>query len=464
MKACLPPHRIRARFARALSAMYRQEVPKYGKLVELVRRINAETLEARPELREQLDLGGDLQRLTEERHGAIRLGLPSELGTMRRLFAVMGMLPVGYYDLSEAGIPVHSTAFRPLDIDELNANPFRIFTSLLRLDLIADHDLREQARRLLDRRNIFTPRLLELIDLAERQGGLDEAESGEFVTEALHSFRWHREATVDHASYQRFLATHRLVADIVCFKGPHINHLTPRTLDIDRVQREMPAAGLDPKTILEGPPPRRHPILLRQTSFKALQEPVRFSDGAAGEHRARFGEIEQRGMALTPKGRALYDELLDRVRQAVPDAVTDPGRYYRTLQQLFAEFPDDLDSLRHRDLAYFRYHPGPEPATASDSLDGLLAAGALRITPITYEDFLPVSAAGIFQSNLDERESQAIRRSPNQQAFEQALGCPVNSEFAHYAAIQRASLEQSLQRLGVDARRREALLQTLTGA
>jgi uncharacterized glyoxalase superfamily metalloenzyme YdcJ len=34
----------------------------------------------------------------------------------------------------------------------------------------------------------------------------------------------------------------------------------------------------------------------------------------AGEHRgthsARFGEIEQRGVALTPKGRALYDRLL----------------------------------------------------------------------------------------------------------------------------------------------------------
>jgi uncharacterized glyoxalase superfamily metalloenzyme YdcJ len=462
MKTCLPPHRIRARFARALSAMYRREVPKYGTLVELVRRINAETLENRPELRDQLDLGGDLQRLTEERHGAIRLGLPSELNTMRRLFAVMGMLPVGYYDLSEAGIPVHSTAFRPLDIDELNANPFRIFTSLLRLDLIADDDLREQARRLLEQRNIFTPRLLELIDLAERQGGLDEAESGEFVNEALHCFRWHREATVDHDRYQRFLATHRLVADIVCFKGPHINHLTPRTLDIDRVQREMPAAGLDPKTILEGPPPRRHPILLRQTSFKALREPVRFNDGTAGEHRARFGEIEQRGMALTPAGRARYDELLGQVRRAVPDAVAEPGRYYRMLEQLFSEFPDDLDSLRRQGLAYFRYHPGAEPAR-SDHIDGLLAEGALRLTPITYEDFLPVSAAGIFQSNLDERETQAIRRAPNQQAFEQALGCPVNSEFAHYAAIERASLEHSLQQLGMDERRREALLQTLAG-
>ena len=38
-----------------------------------------------------------------------------ELAGLRRLFAVMGMYPVGYYDLSPAGVPVHSTCFRPID-------------------------------------------------------------------------------------------------------------------------------------------------------------------------------------------------------------------------------------------------------------------------------------------------------------------------------------------------------------
>ena len=44
-------------------------------------------------------------------------------------------MPVGYYDLSVAGVPVHSTAFRPIDVESLNRNPFRIVTSLLRLEL-----------------------------------------------------------------------------------------------------------------------------------------------------------------------------------------------------------------------------------------------------------------------------------------------------------------------------------------
>ncbi len=33
-----------------------------------------------------------------------------------------------------------------------------------------------------------------------------------------------------------------------------------------------------------------------------------FAGQKQGTHTARFGEIEQRGVALTPKGRQLYDD------------------------------------------------------------------------------------------------------------------------------------------------------------
>lgn len=63
----------------------------------------------------------------------------------------------GYYDLSTAGLPVHATAFRATDLTLLE-NPFRIFTSLLRLDLIADEATRELARCTLAARDIFSTR------------------------------------------------------------------------------------------------------------------------------------------------------------------------------------------------------------------------------------------------------------------------------------------------------------------
>ena len=111
-----------------MSDMYRQEVPQYGTLLDLVADINADVLAGSPELRDSLARSASLERLNLERHGAIRLGTAAELATMRRVFAVMGMEPVGYYDLSVAGIPVHSTAFRPVGDAALAANPFRVFT------------------------------------------------------------------------------------------------------------------------------------------------------------------------------------------------------------------------------------------------------------------------------------------------------------------------------------------------
>lgn len=442
--------KIRSDFARAMSDMYRFEVPMYGTLVDMVQHINQQELENKPDLRQALDQSAELQRLGAERHGAIRLGKPDELFNMRRLFAVMGMYPVSYYDLSEAGIPVHSTAFRPLTLDELNENPFRIFTSLLRLDLLTDDNQRQLAESLLSKRQIFSGSILSLIDLFETNKGLTASQSQQFVAEAINIFRWHHHATVEMQTYQQFLQTHRLIADIVCFKGPHINHLTPRTLNIDEAQRQMEEFGLQAKAIIEGPPIRHHPILLRQTSFKALDEDIIFpgnnSQKEAGTHTARFGEIEQRGMALTQKGRALYDQLLSEVRIKVPDALNNIETYYRVLEQTFQRFPDDLQLLHDQRLAYFVYSLNTHNTAGNlHSLNELVNTEVLKIVPVTYEDFLPVSAAGIFQSNLDDEAAKDFSRSPNQNLFEQQLGSEVINEFEYYAKIQLSSLTNCVQ-------------------
>ncbi|MET0328593.1 MAG: VOC family protein [Luteimonas sp.] len=444
----LPPDEIRSLFAQAMSRMYRDEVPLYGTLMALVSEVNAATLARDPALAARLQRSDALDRLDAERHGAIRVGTPRELATLRRMFAVMGMAPVGYYDLAVAGVPVHATAFRPVAAAALARNPFRVFTSLLRLDLIEDAALRAEAAAILERREIFTPRARALIERFERAGGLDADEAHEFVGEALETFRWHSEATVPHATYQALLSAHRLVADVVCFRGPHINHLTPRTLDIDAAQAAMQARGIDAKAVIEGPPQRRCPILLRQTSFKALQEPVLFPSGGggdAGTHTARFGEIEQRGLALTPRGRALYDALLTRARSA-GDAGSTGADYATRLADAFAEFPDDDDTLRREGLGYYRYAltdaGRADPARVSAaSIEDAIAAGLVTADPVVYEDFLPVSAAGIFQSNLGGGEQRAYAAQANQAAFEAALGAQVHDQFGIYAAVERDSLE-----------------------
>ncbi len=440
---------IRADFSAAMSAMYRYEVPAYGTLMSLVAAVNAEVLAADPQLKSRLSATDTLARISEERHGAIRLGTAAELSMMRRVFAVMGMHPVGYYDLSTAGVPVHSTAFRPVGDAALKANPFRVFTSLLRLDLIKDEALRSEAAQVLSHRKIFTDGAIALVEKAEAAGGLDRADAKRFVDEVLQTFRWHDKAIVSANLYHRLHGAHRLVADVVSFKGPHINHLTPRTLDIDQVQRRMPAAGITPKAVVEGPPTRKCPILLRQTSFKALEEPVAFEDGqggwTAGSHTARFGEIEERGIALTPKGRGLYDRLLNETRaRCIPAADgSNAADYEAALADVFTAFPDDWNEIRKQGLGYFAYSltaAGASADIAEMELEAAIEAGFVQFDPIVYEDFLPVSAAGIFQSNLGDDAAQDFVASPNQQMFERDLGARVLDEFAHYAEISRASI------------------------
>ncbi|WP_131668080.1 2-oxoadipate dioxygenase/decarboxylase HglS [Psychrobacter pygoscelis] len=451
---------IRHSFSLAMSKMYQTEVPLYTELMELVAEVNEKVLAQQPEIAKQLKHTGEMDRLNMERHGAIRLGTAAELTMMRRLFAVMGMQPVGYYDLAPAGVPVHSTAFRAIDTESLNNSPFRVFTSLLRLDLIDDETLKQQAQSALDARNIFTDGVVRLIEAYENEGGLTKEQGEQFVQEALETFRWHEQSPIAKDMYQQLASQHQLIADVVGFKGPHINHLTPRTLDIDAVQQGMQSRGIPPKAIIEGPPRRNCPILLRQTSFKALEEPVSFrgADGQyqSGHHTARFGEIEQRGVALTPKGRALYDQLLNEAREKLGGTPNESNaeQYYQLLSESFAAFPDDYQTLHDEQLAYFHYQPNEtcssnltEIDISTSNLQQLIEQDVIRIEPIVYEDFLPVSAAGIFQSNLHSDTASSYDGQSNQQEFEQALGESVQDELALYAQRQEESLQACLAAL-----------------
>jgi uncharacterized glyoxalase superfamily metalloenzyme YdcJ len=81
--------------------------------------------------------------------------------------------------------------------------------------LIENVALRERAAEILSRRNIFTPRCLELIELHESTGQFTDAQAREFVQEALKPSAG--TATVDQETYLALHNEHRLIADVVCF-------------------------------------------------------------------------------------------------------------------------------------------------------------------------------------------------------------------------------------------------------
>jgi uncharacterized glyoxalase superfamily metalloenzyme YdcJ len=370
----VPRWRLRARFAAALSAMYGAEVPAYTTLVDISTAVNADHIRLDPDA-ERL---GSLDRVSAERHGAIRVGTPAELTAVADLFAAFGMYPVGYYDLRTAAspVPVVATAFRPVDADELAHNPFRVFTSLLATAdaRFFDDALRPRVQRFLAGRTLFDPDLIEFARFVAAGGGCSEDVADEFVGRAVATFALSREP-IDRAWYDELSTVSAVAADIAGVRTTHINHMTPRVLDIDELYARMTAQGITMIEAIQGPPRTEGPdVLLRQTSFRALAEPRRFreADGTVREDtlRVRFGEVEARGVALTRMGRERYDA-------ALAAAAGEP----LTAGIWEQHFPTTDAELAAQKLAY--YHGG-DPSK-----------------PVVYEDFLPASAAGIFRSNLD---------------------------------------------------------------
>ena len=403
----MSPTQLRARFAEALSTLYGREVPAYTTLVEVSQEVNAEVLARGGVDAERL---GTIERVTAERHGAIRVGSADELAQVARVFGACGMYPVGFYDLREATppIPVVSTAFRPVDRAELASNPFRVFTSVLVVDdrRFFDEGTEAELRDFLASRTLFPSELLDLADRMERDRTLVAGDADRFLELATAAFELSPEP-VDRQWYERLEAISSVAADIGGVASTHINHLTPRVLDIDDLYARMSERGIEMIDRIQGPPrtePGRPDVLLRQTSFKALAEPRQFRepDGSVvtGDLSVRFGEVEQRGVALTPTGRELYDaEGIDGL------PATDA----------------ELDAM---DLAYY----------VRDAGGGL--------TPIVYEDFLPKSAAGIFASNLTgEGRSDATRRAAVRDAawMQDVLGRELRDPYALYEAERRTA-------------------------
>ncbi len=237
-----------------------------------------------------------------------------------------------------------------------------------------------------------------------------------------------------------------------------IGRLTREELQLTRLKH----SGF--KDFTEGPSEDTH-VLLRQDAYKALTEPVTFTnpDGTTTEtsHTARFGEIEQRFYATTPKGRAMYDACLDAAEK---EKDSDPGlikrdfaAYERMYATHFASFPKSLPELVRAGIVYARYSPTAAGLSARGTIDTtdlwtLIDRGLVAYEGLRYEDFLPVSAAGIFASNLNQygtKSTAATKPVYTQKMLEDVMGKAIIDADAMYRAMQAESIRRTYEALGL---------------
>lgn len=241
-----------------------------------------------------------------------------------------------------------------------------------------------------------------------------------------------------------------------------VNRTTDRLRQPDLDLTKLRHAGFKDST--EGPS-QDTPILLRQDAYKALTEAVTFTnpDGTTTQttHTARFGEIEQRGYACTVKGRALYDQCLTAAEKdpACSSAAIkkDHAAYEAAYAKHFAAFPKSVDALLAQGLIHARYEPTNQGLAAMGTLKTadlkqLLKQGHIRAHALRYEDFLPVSAAGIFASNLNQygtSSTATTKPTYTQSQLEEIMGRKIIDAPAVYAAVEARSILETLATLGV---------------
>ncbi len=250
--------------------------------------------------------------------------------------------------------------------------------------------------------------------------------------------------------------THLHHVDVAAFEKREVSRTGLREL-IARFTNSLEVEALDLASLnhngykheTEGPAVGTQ-ILLRQDAYRALTEQIRFVDESPHfetEHTARFGEIEQRFYATTPKGRALYDSCIR----------SDSGDSSESGQSRFESFPSRLRDLVERELVYAVFEPGErldegEAALDSRNVMDLVRDGVLLCRGMRYEDFLPLSAAGIFASNLEQygTDSTADERPTYERThLESIMNRPIVDSDAVYSSLQRESLHASLRSLGV---------------
>nr|QBK88675.1 MAG: uncharacterized protein LCMiAC01_03530 [Mimivirus LCMiAC01] len=399
----MPPDDARALFAYKLSKMYEQADPQYKKMINIVRDVNETYMKNHPD-----STTDTLDRVTQERHGAIRVATPSELNEVADFFKVFGMFPVNVYDLTSLkrdSVPIIGTAFRPITKEGLIKAPFRMFVSLLQLDdeRFFSKELKAKAKTYVKNRHIFSKHARSLIEKHKNEGGLSKKDMEVLIESSVESFKLteqlpvellknfgylHDESKiisketlakiekkrklyyVDEELYTELIKNGSdIAADIICFRGTHINHLTPRTYDIEEVYHGL-SQEFNMIEKIQGPEPitsstgKNIVLQLRQTSYKAIPIPILFRTKERkiklGCHKNPFGEIEQRGLALTEKGVLLLKN------------------------EGIKAFPTTHKEIASQQLGYYEY------------------SSTNKMHSITYEDFLAVSAAEIFKSNLSD--------------------------------------------------------------
>ena len=312
---------IRSRIVSQILSKFSQSMPIYADMMGVAKSINNAAGQ------------NEAERLGKIMHAAIRCASPEELQTVRQIFRLIGCEPVNYYDLREK-VSVQSTAFRPVELSEIQQDGFRLFCSMLSIDCIAEQH-QPFVQSIIDRRNVFPQALLDLIEIGERTG-LNHEQVDQFVNLCVEIFVRPEAALVSRDEYERLRTINKVAAQVLITNSLAFNHLTPSVASVPQAHQQMIEQGIQTIPVWQGPV--GVDVILRQTSCLAPPVVLKFpeADGTMveAEYQETFVEFEERLQALTPSGRQEFERLFALGKKNLSLPESDPGyadHYYETM-------------------------------------------------------------------------------------------------------------------------------------
>lgn len=277
----LPPAALRQAFVERATARFAANVPDFARLQAMI-----------------ADRGG---RFLND-HGAIRVADRSLTAVFVRAARQLGMQ-------RELSYSFPAKKLESFDLQVIGDDPrqFKIFVS--EVDAAA-FSPRAQSAIADDVATTAAARdlgvLTHLLDKAETDGGLQDADADRLISELIHTVMSRPGPAIRRAHLQTVAAESGEAASALAL-GPDFNHVTVDVVaagyqDIEAMAADMQAAGFRMLPAIQGAPGTK----LRQTATMAatMDTPVLEDDGTAGVARTekQFVEIIQRGPAERPGG------------------------------------------------------------------------------------------------------------------------------------------------------------------
>lgn len=421
---------LRSRYIKRVNDHFYIKNHEYAIISDVIKDINNIEMIKSPILLEKLKKQGERDFYIQELELHYKIINQIDLSIVCRIFAVLGLFPVGFILQGSLQNPVPCTLFRPINNSNAKKHYIRIKLSYAYASKAYNKTQNDKVDTSKTCQN-----LKQYIDKFEKNSYFIDSDIEKFLEEVIDYL--HPEfntSKVAQETHNRFLRDGNSICEI---RFP--------TLSLTRTLSMIRKYKFDIDCTVNLPEARKYPLLYNLAKI-FLKSPNICPDQTNVQNDALSQiQLVQRGIALTPKGKSQYSKILAEFFLEQNQCNKKNDNLQRSINRNFRKFPDSTSQLYQEGLAYFSFKLKPNIDVSNDKnwnkedLTDLIYSNHVDVMPIMFDGLMDTQALKINQ--LDELVKA------HKCAFEEKLECAIQDEHEYYLMLQHQSMQQCLAAL-----------------